>query len=334
MDTTNYPKETLHSLCGRTIIRISNNLVVKSGNLRSHEAQTLRFIKANTTIPVPKVHDIHWQDDQVVNFPLLTNSIPISNQLRNLRGTYIGAINHGKAIIGQIDSLEGGPFTSEQEFNGFILGDIVPSAPELLRHYARFALSDDHEIVFTHADFAPRNILVDGGRVTAILDWEYAGWYPEYWEYVQALRQLRPMKDWPEYLARILPPSILTTSTATASAKAEREAEADYLIIGGGTTGLLLANRLSSNPTTTVLILDPGKDTRTNPNVTNPTQWLRNAHTEIDWAYPSTPQSYALNRTLSYTAGRILGGTSMINGMTYLRGDKPEIDAWEALVRH
>jgi aminoglycoside phosphotransferase (APT) family kinase protein len=229
MDTTNYPKETLHSLCGRTIIRISNNLVVKSGNLRSHEAQTLRFIKANTTIPVPKVHDIHWQDDQVVSFvmdympgrrldeawPTLDSTQKLSiadelhsyiNQLRNLRGTYIGAINHGKAIIGQIDSLEGGQFTSEQEFNEFILGDIVPSAPELLRHYARFALSDDHEIVFTHADFAPRNILVDGGCVTALLDWEYAGWYPEYWEYVQALRQLRPMKDWPEYLARILPP--------------------------------------------------------------------------------------------------------------------------------
>ncbi|GIJ99386.1 hypothetical protein Aspvir_001518 [Aspergillus viridinutans] len=116
-----------------------------------------------------------------------------------------------------------------------------------------------------------------------------------------------------------------TTSTATATA------EADYIIIGGGTTGLLLANRLSSTPTTTVLVLDPGKDTRTNPNVTNPTQWLRNAHTEIDWAYASTPQSHALNRTLSYTAGRILGGTSMINGMTYLRADSPEIDAWEAL---
>ncbi|GFF32539.1 glucose oxidase [Aspergillus udagawae] len=120
---------------------------------------------------------------------------------------------------------------------------------------------------------------------------------------------------------------IISTSTATATATAE----ADYIIIGGGTTGLLLANRLSSTPTTTVLVLDPGKDTRTNPNVTNPTQWLRNAHTEIDWAYPSTPQSHALNRTLSYTAGRILGGTSMINGMTYLRADRPEIDAWEAL---
>jgi aminoglycoside phosphotransferase (APT) family kinase protein len=65
---------------------------------------------------------------------------------------------------------------------------------------------DDHEIVFTHSDLAPWNILVDGGRVTAILDWEYAGWYPAHWEYCQALRHLRPMFDWPEYLARIFPP--------------------------------------------------------------------------------------------------------------------------------
>lgn len=50
-------------------------------------------------------------------------------------------------------------------------------------------------------------ILISPLRIsTAILDWEYAGWYPEHWEYVQALRQLKPMPDWPEYLARILPP--------------------------------------------------------------------------------------------------------------------------------
>ncbi|KAF7174091.1 hypothetical protein CNMCM6106_008198 [Aspergillus hiratsukae] len=117
-----------------------------------------------------------------------------------------------------------------------------------------------------------------------------------------------------------------TLSTATS-----HEAAYDYIIIGGGTTGLLLANRLSSLPTTTTLVIDPGKDIRNNPNVTNPTLWLRNAHTEIDWAYPSTPQPHALNRTVSYTAGRILGGTSMINGMTYIRADSPEINAWEAL---
>ncbi|RHZ49084.1 hypothetical protein CDV55_101117 [Aspergillus turcosus] len=229
MDTTEDQKETLHSLCGRTIVRVSNNLVVKSGNLRSHEAQTLRFIATNTTIPVPTVHDIHWQDGQVVSIVMdympgkrldeawdtldANQKLSIAdelhsyiNQLRNLKGDYIGAIDRGKAIIGQLASIEGGPFDSEQQFNEFILGDIVKSAPDILRHYAKSALLDNHEIVFTHADFAPRNILVEGGHVTAILDWEYAGWYPEHWEYIQALRQLRPMPDWPEYLSRILPP--------------------------------------------------------------------------------------------------------------------------------
>lgn len=128
------------------------------------------------------------------------------NQLRELKGDYIGAIDRGPAIIGQIASIEGGPFDSEKQFNEFILGDIVKSAPDLLRHYAKYALTYNHDIVFTHSDLSPRNILVDGDRVTAIIDWEYAGWYPEHWEYIQALRQLKPMPDWPDYLERILPP--------------------------------------------------------------------------------------------------------------------------------
>jgi aminoglycoside phosphotransferase (APT) family kinase protein len=221
-------RTTLHSFYGRTVIRVGNNLVVKSGNIRSHEAETLRFIATNTTIPVPKVHDVQWEDGKVVAIVMdympgerldeawdtldVDQKLSIAselhsymNQLRDLKGSYIGAIDRGKAIIGQIASIECGPFDSEQQFNEFILGDIVKAAPDLLRHYAKFALMDDHEIVFTHADFAPRNILVEGGRVTAILDWEYAGWYPEHWEYIQALRQLKPMPDWPEYLSRILP---------------------------------------------------------------------------------------------------------------------------------
>lgn len=229
MDTTkNQETTTLYSLGKRKVIR-SGNLLVKSGRIRSQEAQTLRFIATNTTIPVPKVHDVHWEDGKVVAIVMdympgksleevwdtLDSNQKLSiadelhsyiNQLRTLKGDYIGAIDRGKAIIGQIASIEGDPFDSEQQFNEFILGDIVKSAPDLLRHYAKFALMDNHEIVSIHSDLAPRNILVEGGRVTAILDWEYAGWYPEYWEYVQALRQLKPMPDWPEYLSRILPP--------------------------------------------------------------------------------------------------------------------------------
>ena len=227
--TSDDQKETVyHSLHGRTIVRIDNNLVVKSGHLKPHEADTFRFIAAKTTIPVPKVHDVRWENGQAMSIVMdyipgerldkawdtlnTEQKISIADQLRGymeqlrcLKGEYIGAIDRGKAIIGQISSLEGGPFDSEREFNDFILGDIVPAAPDLLRHYARFALTDDHEIVFTHSDFAPRNILVKDGHVTAIVDWEYAGWYPKYWEYIQALRQLKPVPDWPEYLPRILP---------------------------------------------------------------------------------------------------------------------------------
>lgn len=231
MDTMKVQEETtLHSLFSRKVVRVSENLVVKSGtNLRCHEAQTLRFIAANTTIPVPKVHDVRWQDGKVLEIVMdympgkrldeawntldLDQKLSIADelhsylsQLRDLKGDYIGAVDRGKAFIGRRASIEGGPFESELQFNEFILGDLVRSAPGLIRHYAKFALTDNHEIVFTYADFAPRNILVERGRVTAILDWEDAGWYPEYWEYIKVLQQLKPMPDWPEYLSRILPP--------------------------------------------------------------------------------------------------------------------------------
>ncbi|KAJ6007188.1 hypothetical protein N7522_005539 [Penicillium canescens] len=68
------------------------------------------------------------------------------NQLRDLNGGYIGAIDRSKAVIGQFASIEGGPFDSEQQFNELILGDIVKSTPDILRHYAKFALMQDHEI--------------------------------------------------------------------------------------------------------------------------------------------------------------------------------------------
>ncbi|RAH70030.1 uncharacterized protein BO66DRAFT_438735 [Aspergillus aculeatinus CBS 121060] len=93
----------------------------------------------------------------------------------------------------------------ETQFNTFILEDLV-KLPEVLQHYAKHVLTDNHEIVFTHGDFAPRNILVEGDRVTAVLDWEDAGWYPEYWEYIKAMQHLKPIPDWPDYSTVILPP--------------------------------------------------------------------------------------------------------------------------------
>ncbi|KAL2830376.1 hypothetical protein BJY01DRAFT_260912 [Aspergillus pseudoustus] len=148
----------LHSLFARKVIRLGDKVVKSGPNLQAHEADNLHFIAANTTIPVPRIYD-----------------------LRGLKGDYIWGANRGKPIIRRLDALGGGPFDSEQEFNDFILADHVQTIPGLLKLYAKHALVDTHEIVFTHIDLVPRNILVDyNARITAVMDWEYSGWYPEY----------------------------------------------------------------------------------------------------------------------------------------------------------
>lgn len=105
----------------------------------------------------------------------------------------------------------------------------------------------------------------------------------------------------------------------------------DYVIVGGGTCGLLLANRLSEYPNVTVAVIEPGEDTRNNPNVTDAGNFIVALGTSIDWAYPSIAQPGAANRSFTFHSGKAIGGTSTINGMTYVRADAAEIDAWEAL---
>ncbi|KAK4139590.1 putative GMC oxidoreductase [Dichotomopilus funicola] len=117
---------------------------------------------------------------------------------------------------------------------------------------------------------------------------------------------------------------------ALASASTTPDQSFDYIIVGAGTSGLVIANRLSEDPSVTVAVVEAGTDQRNNPNVTS-TEFGSGLNSPLDWAYASVNQTHAGNRPFAMHAGKAWGGTSAINGMTYIRGNKAEFDVWETL---
>jgi len=88
----------------------------------------------------------------------------------------------------------------------------------------------------------------------------------------------------------------------------------DYIIIGAGTAGLVVATRLTEDPTVTVAVIEPGTDERNNINVTGTDKFSQAFGTSIDWQYVTTPQAEADNCSLPLHQGKAWGGTSTING--------------------
>ena len=105
----------------------------------------------------------------------------------------------------------------------------------------------------------------------------------------------------------------------------------DYVIVGGGSAGCLLANRLSKDPDTSVLLVEAGG--------LDDYLWLHIpvgylyciGNPRTDWLYRTAEEAGLNGRSLLYPRGRVLGGCSSINGMIYMRGQKRDYDAWAAL---
>ena len=101
----------------------------------------------------------------------------------------------------------------------------------------------------------------------------------------------------------------------------------DFIIVGAGSAGCALANRLSSDPSVSVLVLEAGgADDREAIRV--PRQYFSLWGTDVDWQYVSTPQPGTAGRSHLMPRGRVLGGTSSLNGMVYLRGAASDYDRW------
>ncbi|KAI1282348.1 hypothetical protein F5Y07DRAFT_237258 [Xylaria sp. FL0933] len=108
----------------------------------------------------------------------------------------------------------------------------------------------------------------------------------------------------------------------------------DYIIIGGGTSGLVVANRLSEDSGTQVLVLEAGRDLTADPRVNIPALWTSLLGSEADWQYKTSPQGNLEGRSIQLPQGKTLGGSSAINGQAFIAPGKPELDAWAKLGNH
>ena len=105
----------------------------------------------------------------------------------------------------------------------------------------------------------------------------------------------------------------------------------DYIIVGGGTAGCVLANRLSADPEVSVLLLEAGgKDDYFWIDI--PVGYLYTiGNPRTDWCYTIEPDPGLNGRTIGYARGKVLGGCSSINAMIYMRGQKSDYDHWASL---
>ena len=105
--------------------------------------------------------------------------------------------------------------------------------------------------------------------------------------------------------------------------------EADYVIVGAGSAGCVLADRLTEDPSVRVLLLEAGGKA-VHPNVTIPAAFAKQFQTKLDWDYATEPEPGCDDRSLYVPRGKGLGGSSSMNAMLYVRGRPLDYDLWEA----
>ncbi|RFU34397.1 hypothetical protein B7463_g1910, partial [Scytalidium lignicola] len=208
---------------GPTVFRISRGRVIK-GPCQLAELEAMKYVSQNTSIPVPNVYSTYtylgklyiemdyikgetleeaWvgghlsQDEKKSVVKELAGFIV---QLRNLmppKEELVASADLHRPLDYRVGTTPFGPFDNHRDFHSFLRGHIaLDNCTQVYGDQVTTCHSRQYRSVFSHSDLAQRNIIVRNGKIAAIVDWAFAGWYPEYWEYTKAHYGLLNIPDW------------------------------------------------------------------------------------------------------------------------------------------
>ncbi|CAF9935994.1 hypothetical protein IMSHALPRED_010423 [Imshaugia aleurites] len=202
----------------RGVYITESNVLVKYGPhvFPSREAATMQYVRQKCPgIPVPVVHDTWTADDDIGYISMASmpgkdlekvwpgmDSFEKETVMKDYKAVLqqLRSLDPLTVMLIQIGAIDGGPAVDHRPSDRRSGGPLIH--PESREYHSNFyietlkaSMKDNHKWHFTHGDMGPHNILVENGRISAVLDWELAGWYPEYWEYVKMIQYL-PFECW------------------------------------------------------------------------------------------------------------------------------------------
>lgn len=208
--------------------RLPFGLYSKVGKHSAREASVMRLVAEKTTICLPKVIDL-FQKPGSSQEVIIMSRIPgksiqpkdidedqihylagqiraCTDQLRRIPApnTMIGGFNGTPVQDTRLEWGDIGPFPDLEAFNAFLDSDVsvhITCDPIVADVHNR-----NYRIVLTHNDIGPLNVMVDEEfKITGLIDWGESGWYPEYWEYTNAIARHGDLPNWTDLMTAAYP---------------------------------------------------------------------------------------------------------------------------------
>ncbi|KAL7918252.1 kinase-like protein [Trichoderma austrokoningii] len=214
------------------VVRVSRHRIIK-GPCGPPEIEAMQYIADNTAIPIPQIYAIHTTPDKQIYIEMeyiegkslytawkveglsqeqktaiwadIKHYVSILRELQPPAEHLVASALQNPAYDVRIGARFFGPF-SHREFHSLTQSHLrMEDVAIALGEEVEKVHTTSYRTCFTHGDLIPRNIIVRNGRVAAIIDWAFAGWYPEYWEFTKGHYDFFPKEDWYKHFCQEMP---------------------------------------------------------------------------------------------------------------------------------